>query len=130
VNSTQEQWELIDGLYHCHRHNSEPFERGEVCHACASDPGPRIDVQASAIEDVEVRSVEAEVRTAAKTCKRIADSLASGEGRDLLLAPKYYDSFAKLTRLWKEMHADRMLDESDVRREALAKRLSGVRGHN
>ena len=128
----QEQWVYdAEGNGSCRRHPSEPgFVRGEPCFACASDPGPRIDVAAAAIEDVEARAVEAEVRSAAKTCKRLADEAAAGEGRDLLLAPKFYDSFAKLTRLWNEMHSERMQNEADERREELAKRLSGIRGHN
>jgi len=128
----QEQWVYdAEGNGSCLRHPTEPgFLRGEPCYACTSDPGPRIDVQAAQVEDVEVRAVEAEVRHAAKTCKRLADEAAAGEGRDLLLAPKFYDSFAKLTRLWNEMHSERMQNESDERDRALAKRLSGLRGPN
>jgi len=131
VNSTQEQWELIDGLYHCHRHNGEPFERGDVCHACASDPGPRIDVQASAIEDVEARAVEAEVRQVAKTAKRTADELLAGDNKlERVTSVKFYELHIKATRLWHELHAKRMQIESDERLVEHDRKALGIRGSN
>lgn len=128
----QEQWVYDSaGVGRCLRHPTEPnFERGEICFACSSDPGPRIDIQESAGEDTEARAVEAEVRHLAKVMKRTAEELLDGTGREKLDAVKFADSFAKLTRLWNEMHSERMQSEADERREELAKRLSGIRGPN
>ena len=128
----QEQWVYdAEGNGSCKRHPTEPgFLRGEPCYACTSDPGPRIDVQAAQVEDVEARAVEAEVRSLAKGMKRVADELLKADGRERVDAVKFADSFAKLTRLWNEMHSERMQNESDERDRALAKRLSGLRGPN
>lgn len=131
MNPTHAEWTYDpQGVGRCPRHPTETFERGEPCFACASDPGPRIDVQEGAIEDVEARAVEAEVRSLAKGVKRVADELLKADGRERIDAVKFVDSFAKLTRLWNEMHSERMQNESDERRAALAKRLAGIRGHN
>jgi hypothetical protein len=130
VHSTHEQWELIDGLYHCHRHNPEPFERGEVCHACSSDPGPRIDVIAQAIDDTEARAAESEIQTAAKMCKRTAEELLEGTAQERLAAPKFYDTYLKAMRLWREMRSERLAVARDAALIEHDRRVSGLRGSN
>lgn len=128
----QEQWVYdSEGNGSCLRHPTEPgFIRGEVCYACASDPGPRIDVIAAAAEDVEGRAAEAEVREVAKRNKRIADELAAEEGRDLLAAPKFYEVYLKSMRLWREMRTVRMDKEFKAGLVEHDRAIAGLRGPN
>jgi hypothetical protein len=131
VNSTQEQWELIDGLYHCHRHNSEPFERGEACHACTSDPGPRIDVIAALAADTEARAAEAEVRSVAKVAKRTAEELLEGDNKlERVTSTKFFDIYLKSMRLWREMRTARIDKEFEAGLVQHDRQQSGLRGPN
>lgn len=130
MNSTSEQWEQIDGLWHCHRHNPEPFEIGDVCHACASDPGPRIDVIASAAQDAEARAAEAEVLSLAKQMKRTCEEFLEGTGRDRLDAVKFGDSYLKAMRLWREMRTDRINKEFEAALVEHDRKVAGLRGSN
>lgn len=128
---SQEQWELVDGLYHCHRHaDAPPFEIGDVCHACASDPGQRIDVIAQAVDDVEARAAENEVREVARRNKRQAEALAKGTAQDKLAAPKFDDIFLKSMRLWREMRDARLAVQRDWELIEHDRKVAGLRGSN
>jgi hypothetical protein len=130
VNSTHEQWELIDGLYHCHRHSPPPFERGEVCHACSSDPGERIDVVAQAIDDTEARAAESEIQSVARRNKRQAEAFSKGTPQEQIAAIKFDDIFLKATRLWSELRTARLIVARDWELVEQARRLAGLRGSN
>lgn len=128
----QEQWVYdAEGNGSCKRHPTEPgFVRGEPCYACASDPGPRIDITAAAIEDVEARAVEAEIRSLAKELKRTAEEFLEGTGRERIDAAKFVDCYIKATRLWSELHTKRMQVESDERLVEHDRKVAGLRGSN
>ena len=131
MNPSHAEWAYdAQGIGHCPRHASEIFERGEPCFACSSDPGQRIDIKEGAAEDVEARAVEAEVRSLAKAMRRTAGEFLEGTGRERIDAVKFADSYAKLTRLWHELHVKRMQVESDERLIEHDRKVAGLRGHN
>ncbi len=104
--------------------------RGEVCHLCATDPGPAINVNSAAVTDREAQAAESEVRAASRSLRRIADELSEGTDQEKSLGVKYFAEYLKSMRLWREMHTARLQIESDERLIAQDREMAGLRGHN
>jgi hypothetical protein len=132
VSVTGEQWVLDEqGRYSCNRHPAIPkWERGEVCHACTSDPGEPVSALALAADDVEARAAEDELRSQSRTCLRTAQDLEDGTPIEKNLAVKYRESYLKHMRLWREMRTERLAVQRDADLVKHDKEMSGRRGSN
>jgi hypothetical protein len=128
-SKSTERWIMRDGGHYCTAHD-HAFPRGEVCHLCATDPGPAIDVTSAAVVDREAQAAESEVRAASRTLRRLADELAEGTPIEQSLGVKYFAEYLKSMRLWREMHTERLQIESDERLVEHDRKMAGLRGHN
>lgn len=98
------RWIDRNGGHYCTVHDSE-FPRGETCTPCVVEPGPPPGSEAAETQDAkDLRVREAEFRTRAKQCWRIASSLLGEPGeettdRDVSAACKVSAEAAKWERL-------------------------------
>ncbi len=124
-----QRWVPRDGGHYCTAHESA-FEIGEDCYQCVDDPGPVIAVTQAATRDAEAMAAEREVQCFARSIKRYSDESLAGTDREQALGLKAADTYLKAMRLWREMHAERMLIDSDERLLAQHRQANGLRGQN
>ncbi len=133
MNESGQRWEDRDcdgepGHY-CNAHDYA-FPRGEICQLCCADPGPPIAVTQTGLDDRQSVEVERELRTVSKEVLRIARELAKGTDRELAMSAKFYDTYLKSARAWREIHGERLQVESDERLIEHDRRMAGLRGSN
>lgn len=125
-----DRWITKNDAKYCTAHDVV-FDRGGICQACVADPGPPITVQESTVQDLAALEMESNLLLVCKTLKKMAEVIVvDGTARDKLAAAKFYDTYIKAVRAWREIHAERMQIESDERLREHDAQISGLRKSN